>query len=530
MRIVGVLLAAVVALVATIAPVRAHAVLVEARPADGTTLWVAPREVVLRFSETVVPVAVRVLSAEGRSIAGQAQLRAEGETLRLMLPAGLTDGVYVTSYRVISADSHPVSGSVTFVVGSAVAPERDVAGEISVWRAPAAASRAVFLAALLMLAGGVLALGRLHGFAADAVARERRVLTVAGLVLLAAAFASFVFTGALLTALSPFDADALRVALRSSLAGSLALTAVGAGLILAALWAQGQGTAAVAVIGALVAIGATGLTGHAATTAPWPLLACAVVLHVACAAFWAGSLRPLLSALRHDPESKAVAARFSSDAVIVVVLLLAAGIGIAVVQVRHVAMLWQSPYGLILCAKLALVAVLLGVALFNKLQLLPRLARPEIARYFRLAVAIEYVLFAAIVGATAALSQVEPPRTQVTRDLADVAAGRAFTETAEQGGRRVTLSLAPARAGHNVIGVVIIGANGAPAEVKDVTLEMSLPSAGIEPLRRDAEREATGRYTYHSNDLATPGQWRIDVQVLIDDFTRQPFRFEVPVR
>jgi hypothetical protein len=43
-------------------------------------------------------------------------------------------------------------------------------------------------------------------------------------------------------------------------------------------------------------------------------------------------------------------------------------------------------------------------------------------------------------------------------------------------------------------------------------------------------RDAPGRFTYHSNDLAMTGRWRITVQLLIDDFTRTSFRFEVPVQ
>ena len=42
-------------------------------------------------------------------------------TVRIKLPADLPPGSYVVTWRVISADSHPVGSSFTFTVGAASA-------------------------------------------------------------------------------------------------------------------------------------------------------------------------------------------------------------------------------------------------------------------------------------------------------------------------------------------------------------------------------------------------------------------------
>jgi copper transport protein len=99
-----------------------------------------------------------------------------------------------------------------------------------------------------------------------------------------------------------------------------------------------------------------------------------------------------------------------------------------------------------------------------------------------------------------------------------------------EAGYQVTLSVAPARAGHNALAVELADAGGRSVAPQEIALEMSLPAAGIEPLRRQAVRDASGRFIHHSNDLALSGRWRIDVHVLIDDFTKKTVTFAVPIR
>jgi copper transport protein len=143
----------------------------------------------------------------------------------------------------------------------------------------------------------------------------------------------------------------------------------------------------------------------------------------------------------------------------------------------------------------------------------------------------EYVLFAVILVLTAMLGQIEPPRTLVARDTSAVAGGRAeFSETQTQGQYRVTLSVAPARAGHNALAIDVADADGALVAAREVALELALPAARIEPLRRQADRDPGGRFIYHSNDLALAGRWRIETHVLIDDFTKIIVPFDVPIR
>ncbi|KJV09445.1 hypothetical protein VZ95_11375, partial [Elstera litoralis] len=162
-------------------PVSAHAGLLGAEPEDGATLEAAPAAALLRFNEPVTPISVRLLDGAGRELPLPGPARAQNNDIQVPLPPGLPTGQYTLSYRVTSADAHPVAGTILFGVGVAVeasgtAPEMD---------APEGLIRASMLlralanGATLLLAGGALA-----ALLLGASASGRWRLPLAGLALL----------------------------------------------------------------------------------------------------------------------------------------------------------------------------------------------------------------------------------------------------------------------------------------------------------------------------------------------------------
>ncbi|MDQ1721236.1 MAG: copper transport protein, partial [Pseudonocardiales bacterium] len=114
-------LAAVVLSLLLAAPASAHAVLVGSDPADGSRLAQAPAAVTLRFDEQVGLQLgyLRVVDSAGRRVDNGLPTHPAGvgSSVSAPLKPGLGNGSYLASYRVISADSHPVAGSIRFVVG-----------------------------------------------------------------------------------------------------------------------------------------------------------------------------------------------------------------------------------------------------------------------------------------------------------------------------------------------------------------------------------------------------------------------------
>ncbi len=103
------------------APASAHTVLVGSDPADGARLTQAPTSVTLRFNEQVgLDLGyLRVVDSTGKRVDNGAANHpgGVGSSVSVPLRPGLVEGSYLASYRVISADSHPVAGTVRFVVG-----------------------------------------------------------------------------------------------------------------------------------------------------------------------------------------------------------------------------------------------------------------------------------------------------------------------------------------------------------------------------------------------------------------------------
>jgi copper transport protein len=101
-------------------PAHAHAALLETTPANRVVVQDPPREVVLRYSEPVATSleAVKVLDPNGERVdVGRVITAAGGAEVVVPLRPDLGHGTYLISWRVVSQDSHPVSGASTFSVG-----------------------------------------------------------------------------------------------------------------------------------------------------------------------------------------------------------------------------------------------------------------------------------------------------------------------------------------------------------------------------------------------------------------------------
>jgi copper transport protein len=145
----------------------AHAVLIATAPERGAQLETAPQRVEFRFSEPVEAGfgALRVFDAEGERVDEGELVQPGGDSdeIGVALRGDLPDGSYTATYRVISADSHPVSGGFVFTVGEGgSAPAATVAELIEEGDAGPATSvafgavRALSYLAIGLAAGGVI--------------------------------------------------------------------------------------------------------------------------------------------------------------------------------------------------------------------------------------------------------------------------------------------------------------------------------------------------------------------------------------
>ena len=202
------------------------------------------------------------------------------------------------------------------------------------------------------------------------------------------------------------------IALRSSTA--MAATWKSAGLLLLIVGITGgrRSGIAVAVLGAAVTCFGFTRAGHTATLAPRAALQALLCVHLLIAAFWFGSLLPLLRVVRDESTAGAAAivARFSAVATWLVPTLALAGVGLAALLLKDMQQLF-TPYGGLLIGKITLFVVIMGLAAWNKWRLGPAILHggPMAAGRFAVALRLEYLLIAAVFLATAFLTTLFSP-------------------------------------------------------------------------------------------------------------------------
>ncbi|ALG73137.1 hypothetical protein AL072_16420 [Azospirillum thiophilum] len=520
----------------------AHAVLMESVPADGATLDAPPAELRLSFNEPVSPIRFQLLDQQGRDMADPAGTVAENDTVRLALPPGLPQGLYVASYRMTSADGHPVAGSFTFGIGMTPPPPAATPEPDDPARTAALAGvllRALHYAALLAGTGGGLFLLLVGGRSS---ALSDRVTPALGAMLLAAGLSGLLLvgvTGAVLTG-QPLAALATASAWSTGAGSSVGLSIGIAALALLctagglAGWGRSKAGWLLLAAGALLGALSLAATGHAATAPPRWLAAPLVALHGLMAAFWVGALWPLAVALRLEPAAEAarLTRRFSRLAVGAVAVLAGAGAILSVLQLRPAGAVSGSAileailstgYGWLWSGKMLAVLLLLGLAAWNRQSLTPALDRGGTGpvRALRRSIALEMAVAGTILLLSASFALTPPPR---ARSGGVERPPPGFSIVTVRNGHMAIIDVDPARPGRNRIRLHLQDEDGKQLAAREATAEWELPTAGIAPLRRPLSSLGPGFFGSDDMELPLAGRWELRLDVLIDDFDKQVFR------
>ncbi|MEQ9110352.1 MAG: copper resistance protein CopC [Rhodospirillaceae bacterium] len=520
-----------------------HAVLLSSNPAAEASLDVSPTEIILNFNENVGPIFVKVLDRTGAEVGAPGDWAVDGNDVITPLTEELSNGTYIVTYRVISADTHPVGGSVVFAVGEAVAAMEDVSaagGQTSGWVIPVALNRFLQYGALMLAAGAALfAVGMtVPGPVEQSVFKMGRMAAAVGVITYVLALG---FGGAEMLLGGPsafFSPDAWAQGLGSTL-GPSALIGVPGLLILIYAFNKGpEGKSAPALLfGSAISVASFLVTGHAATASPVWMMAPVVAVHLFCAAFWIAALYPLAKTTQQAEvgEAGAVMTQFSYRAVWTVGALFISGAVISWVQVESVSNLFSTDYGLRLSAKIAIFLALLGLAATNKMVLTPALEKGDAGATGKLrrSIKFEYAAMILIIGAAVSLTLVTPPRATMDMEgsMGNMAMGSGFGTTITKGKYTADFSIDPgATTSSNMVMVEFKDESGAPVEMVDVNIIWSLPSAGLEGIEGSGEMVMPGMYHFMFDQLIIPGQWEAQIDAFVDDFDKQIFRTTVTIQ
>jgi copper transport protein len=173
------------------------------------------------------------------------------------------------------------------------------------------------------------------------------------------------------------------------------------------------------IVAAMLAV-TPAAAGHASVAGLLPFVS--DVAHVLAAGAWAGGLAFLVAALvlaRDDRlrlASRSVQ-RFSSIAALALGILVVTGVASAYFEVLEGRGLWETTYGRLLVAKVAVVLPVLALGAHNNRIAVRRLrdesASSEDQRRFLHTAAAELALLVVVVGVTAVLVNQPPPRTEL---------------------------------------------------------------------------------------------------------------------
>ncbi len=532
-------------------PASAHASVVASDPADGSRLKSVPASVTISFDEQVglgTLGYLHVTNQSGTRVEAGAAFhpRGDGSQVTVKLKSGLPDGTYVESYRVLSADSHPVAGVERFVVGSgplvmsaAGSPgsfDHVVSAGLDVARWGSYAGFALLGGAWLLLT--VWPQGR----------EDRRALlivwtgwtvTAVGAVFELLLQGAYLAGAGLRDAVRPSLVDATLHTNYGQLHCARLLLLGGLGALLALALQPGRRRARIERLAwplALAIAFTFAATGHARTTDPSWLSLVLDTAHLSAMAIWVGGLVLLVGALlarRDAAEAAAVIPVFSRAAFAAIGVLAVTGTYAAWRGVGSWRALFSTEYGLLVAVKLALFAGILALGNMSRRIVQRRFGterpkrpgRPAVAyamtdsdssdqtadtERLRRSVLVEIVVAAVVLVATSVLvGQPRGAEALAAQDRAPVSASAALGD-----GGRVQVTLAPGR--HGIVDVAISLSGGAVA--KSLTATATQPDQQLGPIPLHLRADGTHAYDASGVTLPVPGTWIIAVVVTRSQF------------
>ena len=415
----------------------AHATLISSEPAANSRLTASPSRIRLVFSEPVEGHLARVtlVPASGQPLRLRADADPRDVNAVIAVIDSIAPGGYRVSWRVVSADGHPVDGTFTFTLADsalgttggppapappAVEPEPDTqpAMEDDVWGpslygAPVipAVFRGAGLGALMALAGLLFFRARAEPAIQAGDARVRRVLmtaAVAGPLLLTAHVVTWLINT------SPdhtLDMAWMSAALGTSI-GRIELWRTG--LALLALWAWWIARRIrVAIVFSAAALAVSGATGHSA--AMQPLLSVpAKSIHLLASGVWVGGLLCLVVRPANDTLSAFAddAMRVSTAALVAVIAIALSGVVQTLTFLPSVADVFTSPYGWLALAKTAGLLALVAFGAYHRQRVMPGVSGAHPAPHtvvLRTSVRRELVIMSIVILLGGLLAYVPPP-------------------------------------------------------------------------------------------------------------------------
>ncbi len=490
----------------------AHATIVATSPTDKQVLETQPRELTLTWSEAVdlTERSIRLLDGTGQVIETTGARRGPDgpSTAVLELPPGLPDGTYVVAWRVVSTDSHPVSGAFTFSIGapSQVLFNADGSSDATVRTIDTFARGIAFFGLALALGGAVVVFALWTPDTAPGPAR-RLVwggvgLLLAGTVLVLLMQGPYASGGSITQAFSTLPST-LDTRFGHALVARIVLAVAFAALLV-------RGWRIPAALCGVALVFTWTLVDHSRTGVQVWLGVPAASAHLLAMAIWFGGLLVVLVHARDAPV-----ARFSRLAVVCWAVLALSGVYLSYRQSGELGALADTLFGRLLLVKTAVAIGILALAYYSRRAVL-RGTGP------RATVAAETILGVATLAVTAVLVNAEPARVAYVEPI--------DTTLKAAEGMTVELKINPAKQGENVADVYLLQRDGALQQAPEVTARLLSEGRGSGPLDVAFRMAEPGHFVASPMTVPYPGDWTLRLQIRTSEFDQTELKVPVKIR
>lgn len=541
------------------APAEAHARLIGSNPADDELLDQLPEVVELSFDEgiEVNDESVRVIGPDGEEVQVGAPQATEGGTMvtaqldpDLVADADAARGSYMVDWRMMSMDTHVISGAFVFHVGEKTGTaDVERSHDLALVDETGLGGRWLgFVGSVTLVGAAALAASSPAGSAVRE--RLRWLGLVAAAVGVSGVALALVSRVAEIAGRDFFDAfGMLPEAIGDSRSGELLawrwglLVLAGLAVAVGGIWRRAPLT--VVAIG-IASFGMSSIAGHAWTVDERAVAVSADLAHFVAASVWIGGIVALLVAMPVAEDAGRLARRFSAVAFGAVVVLLPAGLALGWEHIGSLGDVTSTAYGRTLLAKASLFVVLVGLGWMNRARLVALVERSLVP--LRRSLRAEASVAAVVLALTASLVNEPPPSTPSSAgETSEGAAGGAtggqpFSETvtgtlagSDAGADpdadfvgELRLEVTPAAVGDNDLHLFFLDDSGEPLDVLVASAEVAQGDASA----RDVELDLIppGHAMGSDVSLPSPGDWVVTITARVADVEESvEFKVEVPI-
>ena len=511
----------------------AHAQVVGSEPAFGAALTVSPNRILVRFSGPIEITlgSLRLYDAQGALFELGAPERPSGEAAAVAaaVRTPLSDGGYLVSYQVVSVDGHTIRGAYSFQVGtSAGAPSSELLNKLSAGPEGESTVRLLASAARLALFAGIAVAAGVLVMVSSIWPDGRNDRRTHNLLIGAASFGvlgAVVQMACSAANIAGEGVDGLvsgagwKALLQTGIGKWWTARALAIGLFGGALVAtrRSSGTRQwrlLAVAGAALTFFTMARSGHG-SSGRWIALGIALTMvHLAAISVWVGGLIVLTLAALRRPDSMAAVRRFSSIALVSVVVVVLTGLAQGWRQVPTIADLREGDYGRTLITKTLVVAVLIGAGALSRV-LVRRQGDTSVR--VRDVMGMEVILSAGVLALTSSLVSLPPvpSRAPVTVNV-----------TLTSANRLADVILEPAAVGPNTVHVTITNAGGGLSQPSSLTVRLTPPDDTLGPVSSPPTHSLSNHATFADISLTKKGTWQLEI---LARFGSEQVRFSTPV-